>query len=48
MSALHLLWIVPLSASLGTITAALAAAAGREDRALEALRENSKEMDKDA
>lgn len=49
MSPLHLLWIVPLSASLGTITAALAAAAGREDRALEALREKTvKEMDKDA
>lgn len=35
MSALHLLWIIPVCTSAGTVLAALCFAAGHEDRTME-------------
>ena len=46
MSPLHLLWIVPVCASAGTVLSALCFAAGHEDRQLEKPREKKERRDK--
>lgn len=43
MNPFHLLWIVPLSASAGVLTAALCAAAARADRQADEWRRKRKE-----
>ena len=45
MSWLHLLWIVPVCASAGTVLSALCFAAGHEDRQMEKLREKESRRD---